>query len=70
MRDLWFVDIIAIIASILLGIIIALPTSLVGAAYYGSSNQQTLFIILIIVITAIIDWSLIIFPRELEKEIQ
>lgn len=70
MRDLWFVDIIAIIASILLGIIIAFPTSVVGAAYCGSSNQQPLFILLIIVITAIIGWSLIIFPRELEKKIQ
>jgi hypothetical protein len=69
MIDLWLVDIIAIIASFLLSIIIALPTSLVGAAYYGSSNQQSLFIILIIVITSIISWSLIIIPKELQKEI-
>lgn len=69
MIDLWLVDIIAIIASFLLSIIIALPTSLVGAAYYGSSNQQSLFIILIIVITSIISWSLVIIPKELQKEI-
>jgi hypothetical protein len=70
MRDLWFVNIIAIIASFLLSIIIALPTSLVGAAYYESVNQQLLFILLIIIITSIIGWSLIITPKELEKEIQ
>lgn len=67
MRDLWIADIIALIASFLLSVIIALPTSLVGAASFGISIQQPLFIALIIVITAIIGWSLIIIPGELKE---
>ena len=68
-RDLWFIDIIAIIASFFLSIIIALPTALVGAAYYGNAHQQSLLILLIIILTFIIGWSLIVIPEELEKEI-
>lgn len=66
-RDLWIVDSIAIIDSILLSIIIALPTSLVVDAYLGSAIQQPLYIILIIIIASIIGWSLIITPGELEN---
>ena len=65
MRDLWIVDIIALLASFSLSLIIALPASLVGAAYYDFSYQLPLSIILIILLTAIIGWSLIIIPREL-----